>query len=302
MARGVIFPGQGAQHVGMGADVAAAHPVARAAFDEASEAIGVDLARLAFEGPEDELNRTDIAQPAILVSSVAILRAAGATSEGVEFTAGLSMGEYTALVFAGSLEFLDAVRLVRRRGELMQAASDAHPSTMVATRGLDRDQAEALCDRARGDGVLAVANLNAPGQIVVSGDVDCCDRLEKIASDEALGRTVRLQVAGAFHSDRMRPAAEGLAAALADVDIRSPGIPFASNVTADFVKEPAEIRRLLAEQLCSPVLWQASMEHAARAGITQMEEFGPGRVLSGLMRRIDRNVKVTSRNDAASIA
>jgi [acyl-carrier-protein] S-malonyltransferase len=304
---GVVFPGQGAQAVGMGADLAAARPTGRAVFDRASEVLEVDLARVCFEGPAEELNRTDIAQPALLVCSLAFLAVleeegvVPADHAGYGCTAGLSLGEYTALVFAGSLDFEDAVRLVRRRGELMQEASDRVPSTMVATIGMDPDVVAGLCDRAREDGVLTVANLNAPGQVVVSGDVVACDRFEALVAAEDQGTTRRLAVAGAFHSDRMAPAAEGLAAAVAEVEVRPPRVPFLSNVTADLVDDPAEIRRLLAAQLVSPVRWQASMERAVALGVTRLLEIGAGRVLAGLQRKIDRSVKVTSYNKLSAV-
>jgi [acyl-carrier-protein] S-malonyltransferase len=305
---GVIFPGQGAQQVGMGADLAAARPRARALFQEASELLDLDLARICFEGPAEELNRTSVAQPALLVCSLAfveVMQEEGHLEKdrtAYALTAGLSLGEYTALVFAGSLEFQDALRLVRRRGELMQEASDLVPSTMVAMRGVTPEQAHELVQRVRGDDVLTVANLNAPGQVVVSGDVVACDRLEELAREEGRGATVRLQVAGAFHSARMAPAAQGLAEAIAAVDIRPPRLPFISNVTADLVREPDEIRRLLAAQLVSPVLWQESMERAARDGVTRMLEIGSGRVLAGLMRKIDRTVRVQSYGDVGALS
>lgn len=310
MSFGVVFPGQGAQFVGMGKELAESFPSARAVFDQANEILGFDLAKVCFEGPADELNRTDVAQPAILVHSLAalaVMREKGAGSSrgqgaGCSFTAGLSLGEYTALVFAGALQQGDAIRLVRRRGELMQEASERVPSTMVACLGVDREAAEALCDRARGDDVLCVANLNAPGQVVVSGDVVACDRLEKIAEDEKVCRTKRLAVAGAFHSERMRPAAEGLAATLSEIDIAAPTLPFYSNVTADRVEDPSDIRRLLAEQLCSPVRWQESMERAVAAGVEKLDEIGPGKTLAGLQRKIDRAVKVSSFGDVASVS
>ena len=293
MAKGYIFPGQGAQTVGMGKDLYDESPEARRIIDRAGEILSIDLKRIMFDGPEEELSATDTSQPAILAMSLATVKALGAEAdpERVKATAGLSLGEYTALAFAGSLDFEDALRIVRERGRLMQEACDAHPGGMVSIIGLDCDAVSDLVARSADDSVLTVANVNSPEQVVVSGELDALDRLEALAKKAGAKRAVRLKVAGAFHSSLMERAAAGLERVLAGVEIRPPAVPFVSNVSADFVSEPDEIRRFLVRQLTSPVLWSKSMERMIGAGIVNFLEIGPGRVLTGLARRISPDVE-----------
>lgn len=306
MGKGILFPGQGAQVVGMGADFAETFPEARDVYQQADDILRFSLSSLCFHGPQEDLNRTEHAQPAILVTSLAVLAVLrereGLQPSSCSFTAGLSLGEYTALVFAGSLRFEDAVRLVRRRGQLMQAASDSMPSTMTSVIGMSEEQVATLCDRARGDDVLQVANLNAPGQVVIAGDVEACARAEAIIEEEKLARAVRLQVAGAFHSERMRPAVEPFRTAWEGVEVAAPQVPFASNVTGDLVSDPARIQDLLVQQIVSPVRWMDSMQCALRSGVTQFDEVGPGRVLAGIMRKIDRQARVRSVHQASVLS
>jgi [acyl-carrier-protein] S-malonyltransferase len=288
-----LFPGQGAQAVGMGLKLAADLPAARRLYDEANVLLGYDLADLCANGPPERLNSTVASQPAIFVTSLAALEALRASHpqvvEGCAATAGLSLGEYTALAFAGAVSFADGLRVVRRRGEAMQAASDATPSGMISVLGLERPRVEELCAAARGGGTLEVANLLCPGNVVVSGDRDACAALERRA-EEFGARTVRLTVAGAFHTGIMRPADEALLAALSDVEIRRPHIPVWSNVDARAHTEPAEIRRLLVQQVVSPVLWEATMRNLLADGFDSFWEIGPGRVLAGLLKRVQRKV------------
>lgn len=299
----ILCAGQGAQAVGMGRDLADAFAEARAIFERADALLGLPLSRTCFDGPPETLNATDIAQPAIFVTGAAIaaaLRAAGAMP-AAGAAAGLSLGEYTALYVAGALSFDDGLRLVRRRGQLMQEACEANPGGMVSVLKLDPERVEALCDEARGAGALTCANYNGPGQIVVSGTTDACQRIAELARS-AGGMAVPLTVAGAFHSELMRSAADGLAAELEQVPIQPPAMPVIANVTAEPHAAPASIRRRLAEQLVGPVRWQQSMQRLIADGVTRAVEIGPGRVLAGLMRRIDRRVEVVTVSTADDVA
>lgn len=297
----VLFPGQGAQFVGMLGDWVDGQDRALELFDRASVALGYDLAAVCRAGPAERLDSTAVSQPAILVTSLAMLevlrgRPGGAEVDAAVVTAGLSLGEYTALVFAGALDFLDAVRLVDLRGRAMQACADAAPGGMVAILGLDRGAVASLCDSVRGADVLEVANVLCPGNIVASGAAAACERLRSAALAAGAMKCVTLGVAGAFHTEVMRPAVDRLAAALAATPFRAPGIPVVSNVDARPHTDPDEIRRLLARQVVGVVEWQASMERlVAPSGadgprVERMWEVGPGRVLRGLLKRIDRSI------------
>lgn len=300
----VVFPGQGAQAVGMGRDVADAFPAARRVFAQADEILETDLARVCFEGPVDKLNRTDISQPAIFVTSVAIWQAL--ESEGVtagwapQAMAGLSLGEITALHLAGWVSFESCLRLVSERGRLMQAASEAAPGGMVSIMGLDELTAIELCREVAGGEVLAPANFNCPGQIVVSGSRAACERVTSAVQDRG-GRSVALKVAGAFHSALMGTAADGLAGSLAGTRFAVGRIPVVSNVSADYHGDAGSVRTLLREQVVQPVRWQAGMERLVSDGFDRFVEVGPGRVLSGLMRKIDRSVEIQNFSTAESL-
>jgi [acyl-carrier-protein] S-malonyltransferase len=288
-----LFPGQGAQTVGMGRQLAETLPASRRLYDEADDVLGYDLAAVCWNGPPERLNSTAVSQPALFVTSLAALeslRAADpAAADACAAAAGLSLGEYTALTFAGALSFRDGLRVVQRRGEAMQAAADAAPGGMLSVLGLERPQIEELCQRARGDGTLEVANLLCPGNIAVSGSRAACDALEQLAAG-AGARTVRLAVAGAFHTALMRPADEQLAAALAGVEMRPPRVPVWSNVDAQPHTDPEEIRSLLVRQVLQPVLWEQTLRNLLAAGFDRFYEIGPGRVLAGLLKRVQRKV------------
>lgn len=285
------FPGQGSQAVGMGAALAAAFPEARETFREADEALGAPLSTLCHEGPEEALVRTESAQPALLAHSTAVVRVLAARGLEPDAAAGHSLGEFSAHVAAGSLSFPDAVRLVRARGEAMAAAGRARPGAMAAVLGLGEEAVAALCEAVRGDDeILAPANYNAPGQIVVSGSTAAVRRAVERAREEG-ARAVELAVSGAFHTPLMEPAAEALAAALDAVEIRRARIPVVANVDARPVREPAEIRARLLDQLTAPVRWVACVESLRALGARRFVEPGPGRVLTGLLRRIDRTLE-----------
>jgi [acyl-carrier-protein] S-malonyltransferase len=289
-----LFPGQGAQAVGMGAALAEKLPVVRQLYDRASSVLGYDLAKLCFEGPAEDLDSTVYSQPALFVTSLAALESLRQDSPDVVSScagaAGLSLGEYTAMVFAGAIDFEAGLRLVQQRGAAMQDAANATPSGMVSILGLEREQIETLCKRARQPGeVLEVANLLCPGNIVVSGSKAACGRIAEMAPEAGAMKAIPLAVAGAFHTQIMQPAVDRLATALAGVSMSRPKLPVVSNVDARPHDDPAEIRQLLIQQVCSPVRWEDSMRYLLEQGFDQFYEVGPGRVLRGLLRRIDRS-------------
>ncbi|MFM1996053.1 MAG: hypothetical protein RLZZ111_440 [Planctomycetota bacterium] len=302
-ATALVFPGQGAQTVGMLGEWVAGHSAAIALFDRAAAILGYDLAAICRSGPAEKLNTTAVSQPAILVTSLAALEVLKsrdpALVAAVPITAGLSLGEYTALVFAGAIDFDDAVRLVDVRGRAMQECAsrpgpDGGPAGgMVAVLGLERERVAELCDACREGDVLSVANVLCPGNVVASGSVAACRRLEEAAAAAGAMKCVRLEVAGAFHTPLMQDAVDALAAALEKTAVRPPRIPVVSNVDARPHDDPAEIRRLLARQVCGVVEWHASMTHLLSTGVRQVCEVGPGRVLRGLLKRIDRGVTCT---------
>jgi len=308
MKTAFLFPGQGAQKVGMGRDVYEAFAAARRVFDAAEAACGLPLRRLCFEGPEQELARTDVCQPAIFAVSAATLAAMDEHlgPERLEATrpaymAGLSLGEYTALYAADAVDLAPAVRLVARRGELMQQAAVAAPSGMVSILGLEAAKvAELVAAAAQGE-PLSCANFNCPGQIVVSGAIGACRRAEAMARDFGASGAVSLNVAGAFHSELMAPAAERFGEVLRATELRQPRCAVVSNVDASADGGVGAIRDKLLRQLTGAVLWQQSMEFLLDCGVEKFYEVGPGRVLAGLMRRIDRKARVVSINSRQAI-
>ena len=291
-----LFPGQGAQTVGMAGALCAALPAAADLFRRASAVLGYDLLDACVPGPAEKLNATDVSQPAIFVASLAALEQLKATEpdalHGVVATAGLSLGEYTALAFAGALAFEDGVRLVQARGRAMQAAAEATPSGMISVLGSEVPAVEALVAEARGGDTLEVANLLCPGNTVVSGSLAALDRFEARCGQKGGLRTVRLAVAGAFHTNLMKPADEALAAALASAPLAAPTVPVWSNVDAKPHTDPAEIRALLVKQVLSPVRWEDTLRGLFEAGVDRFYEVGPGRVLAGLLKRVQRKADV----------
>lgn len=287
-----LFPGQGAQSVGMAAELTAEVPAAKELFDRAAEQLGYDLLKLCVEGPAAELDATVNSQPALYVANLAALERLKqddpATVESCIATAGLSLGEYTALCFAGAISFEDGLRVVAERGAAMQDAAEAVPSGMVSVLGLEVAQVEELCDQARGDDTLQVANLLCPGNTVVSGSTAACERIAEVAEAAGAMKVVPLAVAGAFHTPLMQPAVERLTKVLGEVEITSPRVPVVSNVDAKAHNDPAEIRELLVKQVVSPVLWEASVRQLMQGGVDVFYEIGPGRVLRGLLKRIER--------------
>lgn len=289
----LLFPGQGSQAVGMGKELAAAFPRARETFEEADEALGMPLSRIAWDGPEDELTATLNAQPALLVHSIAVLRVVENEVAAAAYAAGHSLGEFSAWVAAGTIDFADAVRAVRRRGELMHRSGTERPGTMAAVLGLDDQEIERVCAEisAAGEGVVVPANFNSPGQVVISGDVAAVERTMEAMKSAGAKRALRLNVSGAFHSPLMEVAKADLREHLSAVDFHAPRFPVISNVTAQPVDDTEEARRLLVDQLTSPVRWTASMRTLLDLGVEHFIELGSGAVLSGLLKRIERGAQ-----------
>ena len=289
-----LFPGQGAQAVGMGQQACDTAPEARRLFDEASAILGYDLFATCTGGPAERLQSTVVSQPAIFVCSLAALECLRKNDpsavEKATVTAGLSLGEYTALVFAGALSFADALRVVTKRGQAMQAAADANPGTMLSVLSVERGPVEEMVAAARGADVLEIANFLCPGNLVVSGSRAACDRLDATVNERG-GRTIRLAVAGAFHTKMMRPADEVLAEALASVEIKSPRVPVWSNVDAKPHTDPTEIRSLLVRQVVQPVLFEDILRGLVAGECERYYEIGPGRVLAGLLKRVFRKAE-----------
>ena len=285
MSVAFVFPGQGSQYAGMGKQMAAAFAPARDAFRRADEVLGFPLSRLCWDGSDEELRRTDITQPAILATSMACLTVLQARGAAPQMAAGLSLGEYTALVCAGAFRYEDALVVVRRRGEFMQEAAAGRRTAMAAILGLDAQAVRGICRAASAQGIVEPSNFNSPGQIVIAGDEDAVHEGMRLAREAGAKRAVPLPVSAPFHTSLMRPAATRLAEALSGIPIVPATIPVVSNVTAQPVREPGDIRRLLVEQVASPVRWDESVRAMRDAGTTTFVEVGPGTTLSGLIRK-----------------
>jgi [acyl-carrier-protein] S-malonyltransferase len=297
-----MFPGQGSQRVGMGRDLADAFPVARRCFEEAEDRLGFPLSRLCFEGPEEELRLTENAQPAILAASVAAYRVLTETA-GLRPRAlcGHSLGEWSALVAAGAIELGDAVAGVRERGRLMQEAVPPGEGAMAAVHGLGAEAVAALCSEAAGGDVLAPANFNGGGQVVVAGHARAVERLLPLVAAHK-GRAQRLPVSAPFHCALMASAAAGLARHLDGVSFREPALPVVTSVEARPVAGPTELRALLVRQVTAPVRWEATVRAVVALGVDLALETGPGRVLTGLLRRIAPSLRAVAAGDMAGIA
>lgn len=297
---GFLFPGQGAQHVGMGKELSSRFPAAKALYDKANEILGFDLAAICFEGPAEKLDTTVISQPALFVSSLAALEILRAENPAVvadcALAAGLSLGEYTALVFAGALSFEDGLRVVQRRGQAMQQAADANPSGMVSALVLDHDQVAKVRDDASAAGPIWIANYLCPGNTVLSGDKTACAKAVELIEQAGGGARV-LAVAGAFHTPLMGSACGQLEEILRTVPIQSPRIPVVSNVDAKFHTDSNRIREILVRQVTQPVLWEGCVREMLAQGCDQFYEIGPGKVLKSLLKRIDRKVDCQTVND-----
>lgn len=291
-----LFPGQGAQTVGMGRLLVESSPRSREVFERAGSVLGYDLLAVCLEGPAERLDSTVFSQPALFVTSLAALEWLQANKPdvhgGCQAVAGLSLGEYTALVFAGVMSFEDGLRVVQERGRAMQDAADAVKSGMVSILGMDAEKINKVCDDARAEGeVLQIANYLCPGNIVVSGHKGACERAANLATKAGAMKTIPLSVAGAFHTPLMQPAVERLKTALAGVKLNPPRIPVISNVDAAAHSDPEEIRDLLVRQVVSPVQWEGTLKKLVAEGYGPYWEVGPGRVLRGLLKRVDRKAE-----------
>ena len=296
-----LFPGQGSQQVGMGLDLYENSREVVEIYDRASEAIGVDVAALSFEGPEDELRKTVNTQPALLVAGVAAATALASRGVAPWAVAGHSLGEYAALVAARTLSLEEAVRAVRERGRLMYEAGLENPGSMAAIIGFDEGAVESVVREARGDGVLQIANVNAPTQIVISGEAKAVTRAMDIAVDRGARRVVELKVSGAFHSELLESARLGMEKVLAATAFERPQAIFVANVTGGAVPEPEDIRRHLVEQVVKPVRWVSCMRALLNRRCSLFLEVGPGTVLRGLMRKIEPEARMVSAGTAAEI-
>ena len=298
----ITFPGQGSQSVGMLAELAMVHPIVRETFEEGSEAIGIDLWTLSQQGPKEKLNETENTQPALLCAGVAVKRALDQqTSLPVSMMAGHSLGEYSALVAAGAIELADATRLVAMRGRFMQEAVPTGAGAMAAIIGLEDDKVRAVCAEGAQGQVAEAVNFNSPGQVVVAGNVEAIKRVAALAKEAGAKRALMLDVSVPSHCALMKPAAERLADTMQNVTFNSPSIPVLHNVNVDKASEPDTIRQLLVEQLFRPVRWVETVQQIASQGTEIVIEAGPGKVLTGLIKRIDKSLSALPVFDPASL-
>jgi len=297
-----IFPGQGSQHAGMGRELSENFRTAARTFEEANDALGFSLSRLCYEGPEEDLKLTANTQPAILAASVAALRVLREESPVTPaFLAGHSLGEYSALVASGALDFGDALRVVRARGSFMQDAVPVGVGAMAAILGVEASVLLEICAEAAGGEVVSPANYNSPGQIVIAGHTGAVNRAIEIAKARGFRKAMLLPVSAPFHCSLMQKAAERLAGALEPVEVRALTTPVVSNVDAEPNADPARVKPLLVEQVCSPVLWDNSVQRMVAAGVTGFVEIGPGKVLAGLVKRISKEAVTANVQDAAGV-
>ena len=297
----LVFPGQGSQAVGMGKDLYDNFPEIKALYDSADKILGMPISRLCFEGPDEELRLTANTQPALFLTSIACLRLLEKKGIKADVTAGHSVGEYAALVAAGAVDFEHALPLVRKRGEIMTEVGAAHEGTMAAIIGLDDDKVKEVCAKASGEGVVEIANYNSPGQVVISGEVKAVEAAIILAKEAGARMVMPLKVSGGFHSSLMLPAVPKLSVELAKTPFRDAVIPVVANATADYVRTVEEIKSALEKQLAGSVYWTKSISRMAEDGVDRFIEVGPGKVLSGLIKRTIGSVEIKNVGDIASL-
>ncbi|MDH7499654.1 MAG: ACP S-malonyltransferase [candidate division NC10 bacterium] len=296
-----VFPGQGSQYVGMGRDFHERYPLARASFEKAEEVLGFSIRQVCFEGPEETLRMTANTQPALLVCSFIAFRLLEEAGIQPDFVAGHSLGEYSALLASGSIDFSDAVALVRKRGEWMQEAVPLGKGAMAAILGMEREAVFRVCEEARDGQVVEVANLNAPGQIVISGEAEAVGRAVGIARGQGAKKAILLPVSAPFHCRLMRPAGERLGEVLAKLRWKDPRVPLVTNVDAQLASSAVQLRSALLRQATSPVLWEDSIRRLQEEGVNVFVEVGPGKVLSGLIKRIVQEATLHHAEDEESL-
>lgn len=296
-----IFPGQGAQYIGMGKQIAAEYRESSDIFDQASEALGIDMRKMIFEGDDETLKITENTQPAIVTASIACLQPLLAAGIKPDFTAGLSLGEYSAHVASGTIDFKTAVSLVRKRGKYMQEAVPIGDGTMAAIIGLSTEDVEDCCERATIAGIVETANYNCPGQISIAGEIKAVEKAMELCLEKGAKRAIQLAVSAPFHCSMLRPAGELLAVELQNVDFSEIKIPLVANVSGKVVKSSADIKETLIRQVSSPVLWEASVRHMLEQGVDTFVEIGPGKVLSGFVKKISKDARTFNIDDLESL-
>jgi len=296
-----IFPGQGAQYIGMGSGIAKNYSACNGIFEQASDALAFDIKDMIFNGSEETLEITENTQPSVLTASIVCLQPLIEAGIKPNVTAGLSLGEYTALTYSGALSFKDALVLVRKRGKYMQEAVPLGTGTMAAIIGLDNNLIIKLCEKASSEGIVEPVNFNCPGQVVISGEVKAVEKAVELCKSEGAKRAVILPVSAPFHSSLLANAGEKLACELENIELGELKIPVISNVTADYIGNSEEIKELLKRQVSSPVFWEDTIRKMISDGIDTFVEIGPGRVLSGFTRKIDKNVTVLNIQDIKSL-
>lgn len=296
-----MFSGQGSQYVGMGKELYDTVPASKKVFDDAQAALGMDMAALCFEGPKEELDKTENTQPAVLTVSIAALRALEEKGIKADVTAGFSLGEYSALIYCGALDFCDGVKLVKKRGKYMQEAVPEGIGTMAAILGLSKEKVLEVCSEAQEAGIVEAVNFNCPGQIVIAGEKGAIEKAMILAKEKGAIKTVPLAVSAPFHSSMLKPASMKLEEELHNIELKDIKIPILTNVNADFINEKEEIKPLLKKQAMSPVLWEDIILKMMENGVDTFIEIGPGKTLSGFVKKIDRKAVVLNVEDIKSL-